>query len=108
MILDNTELAMATSISPSADLPPVVFKAPGMNPDVCLEVFGTEFHVHSVVLKLHSHFFLTFFDSDDKAGGGTGGMGSFAYEWVTKVLDEGNNWQLVCKGANVSRWWHKV
>ena len=42
------------------------------------------------------------------AGGGTGGMGSFAYEWVTKVLDEGNDWQLVCKGLNVSSWWRKV
>jgi hypothetical protein len=108
LILDNIELAMTTSTSPSVAPPPVIFRARGLNPDVCLEVFGTKFHVHSVVLKLHSHFFLTFFGSDDKAGGSTGGMGSFAYEWLTKVLDEGKEWMLVCKGQNVSSWWHKV
>lgn len=35
-------------------------------------------------------------------------MGSFAYEWVTKVLGEGNDWRLVRKGPNVSSWWRKV
>jgi hypothetical protein len=71
-----------------------------MKPDVCLEVFGTEFHVHLVVLKLHSHFFYTFFDSADKSSTGVGG--AFKYEWVTKVVDDGMDWQLVCKGQNVS------
>ena len=98
---------MATSTSPLAP-PPVIFKARGMNPDVCLEVFGIRFHVHSIALKLHSQFFLTFFDSADKVGSSSGESGSFVYEWVTKVVDEGKDWQLVCKGPNVSSWWHKV
>jgi hypothetical protein len=80
LILDGIEFAMATSTSPSVAPPPVIFKALGINPDVCLEVFGTRFHVHSMALKLHSQFFLTFFDSADKAGRNSGGSGSFAYE----------------------------
>jgi hypothetical protein len=88
---------MASNSTPPS---PVVFEARGMKPDVRLEVFGTEFHVHSVVLKLHSHFFYTFFDSADKSS--TGGEGASKYEWVTKVVDNGMGWQLVCKGPNVS------
>jgi hypothetical protein len=86
---------------------PAIFKARGLKPDVCLEVFGTDFHVHSTILKLYSHFFFTFFDSADKSGGSTG-SGCFKYEWVTKVVDDGKDWQLVCKGPNVSIWCNKV
>jgi hypothetical protein len=96
-LTQDTKLKMASNITPSS---PIVFKARGMNPDVCLEVFGTKFHVHSVVLKLHSHFFYTFFDSADKNNTGSGG--TFKYEWVTKVVDDGKDWQLVCKGPKVS------
>jgi hypothetical protein len=88
---------MAFNITPPSQ---IVFKARGMKPSVCLEVFGTNFHVHSVVLKLHSHFFYTFFDSADKNSSGVGG--AFKYEWVTKVVDDGKDWQLVCKGPKVS------
>lgn len=86
---------------------PVVFKARGLTPDVCLEVFDNRFHVHPTILKLYSHFFFTFFDSADKSGGSSE-SGGFKYEWVTKVVDDGNDWQLVCKGPNVSRRCSKV
>jgi hypothetical protein len=71
-----------------------------MKPDVCLEVFGTNFHVHSVVLKLHSNFFYAFLTSADKNS--TGAEGPFKYEWITKVVDDGKDWRLVCKGRKVS------
>jgi hypothetical protein len=90
----------------SKQTPPVVFKARGMTPDVRITVFDTVFHVHSHILKLHSHFFFTFFDSADKtrAQGSTGGTSSngFKYEWVTKIVDNGADWQLASKGPNVS------
>lgn len=38
----------------------------GQEPDTRLEVLGTPFEVHSTVLKMHSGFFFTFFDSSDK------------------------------------------
>ncbi|KAF4637464.1 hypothetical protein G7Y89_g620 [Cudoniella acicularis] len=47
---------------------PIVFTARGLAVDTRLKVFDTEFHVHPVVLKLHSHFFFKFLDSADKAG----------------------------------------
>ena len=86
---------------------PVVFKARGLKPDICLEVLGTNFHVHSTILKLYSHFFFTFIDSADKSKGNIG-LGGFKYEWVTKVVDDGKDWQLVCKGPNVSSWCNKL
>jgi len=48
---------------------------------------------------------LTFFDSADKkvdkrAAGGQSDA-TFKYEWITKIVDEGKDWQLVSKGANV-------
>src|SRR6187402_2341564 len=45
---------------------PIVFHTPGLKPDVRLMVFDEEFHVHSVLLKLHSAFFRKFLDSPDK------------------------------------------
>jgi hypothetical protein len=85
---------------------PVIFKARGMTADVQITVFDTVFYVHSQILKLHSHFFFTFFDSADKkvtkrAAGGQSDT-TFKYEWVTKIVDNGEDWQLVSKGANVS------
>ena len=90
----------------SKPAPPVIFNARGMTPDVRLTVFYTVFHVHSHILKLHSHFFFTFFDSvdkkdDERSAGGQSGN-EFKYEWVTKIVDEGKEWQLVSKGPNVS------
>jgi hypothetical protein len=90
----------------SKPTPPVIFNARGITSDVRIMVFDTVFHVHSHILKLHSHFFFTFFDSadkkvDERAAGGQPGA-TFKYEWVTKIVDEGEDWQLVSKGANVS------
>jgi hypothetical protein len=45
---------------------PIVFQSPGIRPDVSLKVFDVEFHVHSILLKLHSAFFRKFLDSPDK------------------------------------------
>ena len=58
--------------------------------DVRLRCFDTEFHVHSVILKLYSAFFAKFLDSPDKAHPQTVPVGRFKYEWVSKVDDDGS------------------
>ena len=101
---------------------PIVFQSPGLKPDVSLKVFKVEFHVHSVLLRLHSAFFRKFLDSADKnvsaststmSSSGNGSAigttpteasatwstmvyGDMKYKWVTKV-DEGeeDKWCLV-------------
>jgi hypothetical protein len=73
---------------------PVVFTTRGLTADVRLGVFNAEFHVHSVVLKMHSAFFFKFLDSPDKASPATVAPGVFKYEWVTKI-DEDGSWSLV-------------
>ncbi|KAH7403261.1 hypothetical protein BKA64DRAFT_743874 [Cadophora sp. MPI-SDFR-AT-0126] len=77
---------------------PIVFKARGMENDTRLRVFDIVFHVSSAVLKMHSQYFFKFLDSADKAFGS--GHGDFKYDWVTKIVDEGDDWQLVCAGPN--------
>ncbi|KAI9047753.1 hypothetical protein LZ554_008463 [Drepanopeziza brunnea f. sp. 'monogermtubi'] len=76
---------------------PIVFQARGLVADTSLRVFDTDFHVHSTLLKLYSHFFYTYLDSADKDNSGSAGK-KFKYEWITKILDGGNDWQLVCAG----------
>lgn len=71
--------------------PPVVFKSPGLQPDVRLKVFDTDFHVHSVVLKLHSNYFRRFLDAPDKPEGPASPL--FRYEYST-VVDEDGTWAL--------------
>jgi hypothetical protein len=103
---------------------PIIFQFPGLKLDVSLKVFEVEFHVHSMLLKLHSAFFRKFLDSPDKfaskwtAVGGNSVretvsastsmlpevpitrpsliFGDFKCKWVTNV-DEGQEekWQLV-------------
>ncbi|PVH87079.1 hypothetical protein DL98DRAFT_355713, partial [Cadophora sp. DSE1049] len=87
-----------------------VFTTPGYQPNVRLVVFDQEFHVHSILLKLHSAYFRKFLDSPDKApkvanivpasaaaAGGpmpaetsrislNGLSGSFKYHWI-KVFE---------------------
>ncbi|KAE8442865.1 hypothetical protein EG329_002607 [Mollisiaceae sp. DMI_Dod_QoI] len=46
--------------------PPIVIKMPGFSPDTRLKVFSQAFHVHSLLLKIHSTFFRKFLDSADK------------------------------------------
>ncbi|KAF8848281.1 hypothetical protein BDZ45DRAFT_810907 [Acephala macrosclerotiorum] len=67
------------------------FFAPGLKPDVRLKVFDTsEYHVHSVLLKLYSGFFLKFLDSPEKK---VPASPDFTYEWVTQV-DDDSSWHL--------------
>ncbi|KAF4624120.1 hypothetical protein G7Y89_g14052 [Cudoniella acicularis] len=74
----------------------VVYKVQGLKPNVRLKVFDSiEFHVHSVVLKMHSGFFRTFLDSADKQNKSLCAQDPFEYEWVTKVDDNGKGWHLV-------------
>ena len=68
-----------------AALPPVVFKWPGLSPDICLKVFYQEYHVRSVLLKLHSAFFRAFLDSPDKQSSEKALAHGFQYEGVTEV-----------------------
>jgi hypothetical protein len=87
---------------------PTVFQTPDLKPDVRLRVFDFEFHVHSVLLKLHSAFFRKFLDSPDKTDLQSAGnletpsavvnfyTGNFKYDWVTEV-DGDKTWHLVVK-----------
>lgn len=87
----------ATSVSTPA---PIIFTSQGP-PDVRLNVLSQEYHVHSVVLKLHSAYFWKFLDSPDKTDDPPTGT-AFKYEWVTKVDEEDKSgWQLVCAGPKV-------
>lgn len=78
---------------------PVVFKARGVEIDTRLKVFDTVFHVSSTILKMHSQYFFKFLDSADKVIGT--GHGDFKYDWVTKIVDDGKDWQLVAAGTSV-------
>ena len=85
------------------DLPasPIIFKARGFVPDTRLNVFGTFFHVHSSVLKLYSHYFYTYLDAP---GSPTAVPGTaFKYDWTTKVVDDGADWQLVSNNDKVRK-----
>jgi hypothetical protein len=70
----------------------IIFKSPGMKPDIYFKVFDQEFHVTSVVLKLHSGFFRTFLDP---AGGKLpkSTQPGFTSEWFTRVDGDGT-WEL--------------
>jgi hypothetical protein len=87
---------------------PMVFQTPDLKPDVSLRVFDFEFHVHSVLLKLHSAFFRKFLDSPDKTALQSPGnletppavvnfyTDKFKYDWVTEV-DGYTTWHLVVR-----------
>lgn len=95
-----------TSVTNSPDIvgydskKPVLFKVRGLEPDMRLKVFEAEFHVHSTILKMHSHYFFNFLDSADESNL-SGDTTKFKYDWVTKVDDDGEGWQLVSVGPNV-------
>jgi hypothetical protein len=67
-----------------------VFSSPGMKPDTRLQVFSKVFHVHSILLKLHSAYFRTFLDSLDKT---LDLNGAFRYDYVS-VVDADGTWGL--------------
>ncbi|KAE8450657.1 hypothetical protein EG329_006001 [Mollisiaceae sp. DMI_Dod_QoI] len=81
---------MATTNHPTKRI--VKFSVPGFKPDVRLKVFDNlEFHVHSIMLKIHSGFFRKFLDSPEKK---IPASAEFAYEWVTKI-DDDMSWHLI-------------
>ncbi|KAH9215144.1 hypothetical protein DL95DRAFT_364805 [Leptodontidium sp. 2 PMI_412] len=90
---------MATANTP--DPGPVVFTARGLEIDTRLRVFDTVFHVHSTILRLHSQYFYKFLDSADKAAGMSNE--GFKYDWVTKIVDGGKDWQLA-GDLNLPEW----
>jgi hypothetical protein len=92
---------MAAAADRANELPtsPIIFKARGLVPDVRLNAFGTIFHVHSTVLKMYSHYFFSYLDSP---GSPTPVQGTtLKYDWATKVVDEGGDWQLVSNNDKV-------
>lgn len=55
-------------------------------------LFDMEFHVHSIILKLHSAYFRRFLDSPEKEKDDPL-PGRFAYKYVA-VIDDDNTWAL--------------
>ncbi|KAH6711270.1 hypothetical protein BKA61DRAFT_577729 [Leptodontidium sp. MPI-SDFR-AT-0119] len=105
---------------------PVVFTTPGYQTDVRLTVFDQDFHVHSVLLKIHSAFFRKFLDSPDKvpqvtvanlsvsgdistpAGASriscSGAPPVFKYHWITEIDgDNSAGWYLTAAKSNNSQ-----
>lgn len=71
---------------------PIVFELPGHAVDTRIKVFKTEFHVHSLILKIASPFFRAFLDSPDKTPAAPGAQ--FRYDYETSVDDDGLSWGL--------------
>lgn len=70
---------------------PDVFFSPGLKPDTRFTVFEKEYHVHSVILKLHSNYFRRFLDSPDKEAAPVDAL--FKYDYVS-VVDKDGSWAL--------------
>ncbi len=92
---------MASTDNSNDELParPIIFQALGLVPDVHIDVFGTMIHVHSTVLKMHSHFFFSYLDAPGSAIAIPGT--AFKYYWTMKVVYEGQDWQLVSNNDKV-------
>lgn len=78
------------SVEPKA-LAPIIFSIPGQTPDVLITAFGQPYHVHSTILRLHSHYFRRFLDSPEKSH--CEANGNFKYQY-TSVVDEDGEWGL--------------
>lgn len=92
-------IALHTQQTPAAAQP--VVKKPinfctNVEADTLLRVFDQDFQVHSAILKMHSTFFRTFFDSPDKVARGSSTNDKFKYEWVTNIEPPEREWTLVC------------
>ncbi|EPE24747.1 hypothetical protein GLAREA_08600 [Glarea lozoyensis ATCC 20868] len=86
---------MALTSPPDANKQdPIVFLISHMTPDVRLQVFDQPFHIHSMVLRIHSSFFRTFLDSVDKTDIAPSATG-FAYDSITEIDADGQGWNLV-------------
>ncbi|KAE8442862.1 hypothetical protein EG329_002604 [Mollisiaceae sp. DMI_Dod_QoI] len=69
---------------------PIVFSAQGQpQPDTRLTVFDRQFHVHSMVLKLHSGYFNAFFEPKNEEPAPEPAPGQFKYEYITKIDNDG-------------------
>jgi hypothetical protein len=83
----NNSRKRRRSESPNDTQEPIVFQSPGLKPDVRLTICGQEFHVHSVILKLHSNFFRKFLDSPDKEAAPA--SSPFKYDHVSVIDADG-------------------
>ncbi|KAI9648197.1 hypothetical protein NHQ30_002829 [Ciborinia camelliae] len=73
---------------------PIVFQRPGcpaFEVDVRINVFGKEYHVHSIILRLNSAYFRKFLDSGDKVPAEKTSL--FRYDYIS-VVDEDGEWGL--------------
>ncbi|KAF8853704.1 hypothetical protein BDZ45DRAFT_694016 [Acephala macrosclerotiorum] len=89
----------------NADSPsPVIFVSPGLKPDIRIKVYDKyEFHVHSVVLKLHSAYFRQFLSSPDKSDAPA--SSEFQYEYVSTTGEEDEEgWMVEPVGESTSAW----
>lgn len=59
------------------------------------------FHVHSVILKLHSNFFFKFLDSPDNSAA-VPVQGGLRYEWVAKGDEDGSRSLVAAMDGKVS------
>lgn len=73
--------------------PPIAFVSPGLQPDARLLVFDQEYHVHSLILKLHSAYFRRYLDSAEKDSETVDAAAQFKYEYVS-VIDGDGVWGL--------------
>ncbi|CAG8959312.1 hypothetical protein HYFRA_00013082 [Hymenoscyphus fraxineus] len=64
------------------------------SPDMKIDVFEAEFHVHSHALKLYSAYFQKFLDPPNKPPRPEAPCGAFKYNWVTVVDEGGSSWYL--------------
>lgn len=67
---------------------PIIFISPGLPRDVRITVFRQEFHLNSVLLKLHSAYFRTFLGSADKSG--KPASAKFRYDYVSVIGGDGD------------------
>jgi hypothetical protein len=75
-------------------LSPIIFSSPDLKPDVRLKVFNQEFHVHSVILRLHSAYFRRFLDSPEKPDKALTVGGIFKYDYISIIDEDGGDWGL--------------
>ncbi|CAG8971158.1 hypothetical protein HYALB_00010133 [Hymenoscyphus albidus] len=71
--------------------PPIAFDAPFPNlgaPDVRINVYGQDFHLHSTILKLNSKFLSGILDDADRLG--VGPVGRFKYDYTFTISDDGS------------------
>lgn len=66
---------------------PIIDASPGLKPDVRIRVLDKSYHVHFIILKLHSNYFRRFLDSPERQG--TRASADFQYEYVAVFDGDG-------------------